>query len=59
MFRRCGEGVNLINNNCTALTNFSTYDEGRVISEEPLKDDELFEVRLDKKVIFNIIIYLT
>ncbi|KAK0166865.1 hypothetical protein PV327_004339 [Microctonus hyperodae] len=50
MFRRCGEGVNLINNNCTALTNFSTYDEGRVISEEPLKDDELFEVRLDKKV---------
>ncbi|XP_034946058.1 neuralized-like protein 4 [Chelonus insularis] len=50
MFQRCGEGVNLSNNNCTASRNYSTFDEGRVISLEPLKDDELFEVRIDKKI---------
>lgn len=57
MFQRCGEGVDLINNNSTALRNFSSFDEGRVLSADPLKDDELFEIRIDKKVcnhkIFN------
>lgn len=51
--RRCGDRVNLINNNSTAERNFSTYDYGRVLSAEPLKDDEIFEVRVDKKVIIS------
>lgn len=42
----------MINNNCTAQRNFSTddFDYGRVLSAEPLNDDEIFEVRIDKKV---------
>ncbi|XP_012271059.1 neuralized-like protein 4 isoform X2 [Orussus abietinus] len=49
--RRCGDRVYLINNNCTAVRNFSEYNYGLVLSAEPLKDDELFEVRIDKKLI--------
>ncbi|XP_015586465.1 neuralized-like protein 4 [Cephus cinctus] len=49
--RRCGDRVNLINNNCTAVRNFSEYNYGLVLSAEPLKDDELFEIRIDKKMI--------
>lgn len=48
--RKCGDRVSLINNNCTAVRNFSEYNYGLVLSAEPLKDDELFEVRIDKKV---------
>ncbi|XP_008559824.1 neuralized-like protein 4 [Microplitis demolitor] len=50
MFQICGEGVILLNNNCTASRICSMSDEGRVMSSEPLKDDELFEVRIDKKI---------
>ncbi|XP_046742176.1 neuralized-like protein 4 [Diprion similis] len=49
--QRCGERVNLINDNCTAVRNFSVYNYGLVLSSEPLKDDELFEVRIDKKMV--------
>lgn len=48
--QRCGDRVNLINDNCTAVRNFSVYNYGLVLSSEPLKDDQLFEVRIDKKV---------
>ncbi|XP_051170351.1 neuralized-like protein 4 [Leptopilina boulardi] len=48
--RKCGDRVSLINNNCTAVRNFSEYNYGLVLSAEPLKDDELFEVRIDKKM---------
>lgn len=48
--RRCGHRVTLSNNNCTATRNFSEYNYGLVFSAEPLQDDELFEVTIDKKV---------
>ncbi|XP_011253372.1 neuralized-like protein 4 [Camponotus floridanus] len=49
--RRCGHRVTLSNNNCTATRNFSEYNYGLVFSAEPLQDDELFEVTIDKKMI--------
>ncbi|KZC09170.1 Neuralized-like protein 4 [Dufourea novaeangliae] len=49
--QRCGHRVILTNNNCTAVRDFSEYNYGLVFSAEPLKDDELFEVRIDKKMI--------
>ncbi|CAL7942693.1 unnamed protein product [Xylocopa violacea] len=49
--QRCGHRVTLTNNNCTAIREFSEYNYGLVLSAEPLKDDELFEVRIDKKII--------
>ncbi|KAK9298978.1 hypothetical protein QLX08_007891 [Tetragonisca angustula] len=48
--QRCGHRVTLTNNNCTAIRDFSEYNHGLVLSAEPLKDDELFEVRIDKKM---------
>ncbi|XP_076236666.1 neuralized E3 ubiquitin protein ligase 4 isoform X2 [Calliopsis andreniformis] len=48
--QRCGRCVALTNNNCTAVREFSQYNYGLVLSAEPLKDDELFEVRIDKKI---------
>lgn len=48
--QRCGHRVTLTNNNCTAIRHLSEYNYGLVLSAEPLKDDELFEVRIDKKV---------
>ncbi|XP_012261174.2 neuralized-like protein 4 isoform X1 [Athalia rosae] len=48
---RCGDRVSLINDNCTAVRNFSVYNYGLVLSSEPLKDDQLFEVRIDKKMV--------
>lgn len=48
--QRCGHRVILTNNNCTAIRDFLEYNYGLVLSAEPLKDDELFEVRIDKKV---------
>ncbi|XP_044577539.1 neuralized-like protein 4 isoform X2 [Cotesia glomerata] len=50
MFQICGEGVILLNNNSTASRICSMSDEGRVMSSEALKDDELFEIRIDKKI---------
>lgn len=47
---RCGHRVTLTNNNRTATRNFSEYNYGLVFSAEPLKDDVLFEVTIDKKV---------
>lgn len=51
--QRCGDHVNLINDNCTAVRNISVYNYGLVLSSEPLNDDQLFEVRIDKKVLQN------
>nr|XP_033337395.1 neuralized-like protein 4 [Megalopta genalis] len=48
--QRCGHRVTLTNNNCTAIRDFSEYNYGLVLSAEPLKDGELFEVRIDKKM---------
>lgn len=50
--RRCGERVSLANGHCTAVRNVSEYNFGLVFSAEPLRDDEVFQVRIDKKVSF-------
>ncbi|KYN19197.1 Neuralized-like protein 4 [Trachymyrmex cornetzi] len=49
--RRCGYRITLSNNSSTATRNFSEYDFGLVFSAEPLQDNELFEVTIDKKII--------
>lgn len=48
--RRCGERVTLKNSNRTAVRNFSEFNYGLVLSSEPLVDDQLFEVRIDRKI---------
>ncbi|XP_012233137.1 neuralized-like protein 4 isoform X2 [Linepithema humile] len=48
--RRCGHRVTFSNNNCTATRNSSEYNHGLVFSLEPLQDDAVFEVTIDKKV---------
>lgn len=47
---RCGERITLINDYCTAVRNDSDFDHGVVITAEPLFNDVLFEVKIDKKV---------
>ncbi|XP_030761137.1 neuralized-like protein 4 [Sitophilus oryzae] len=47
---RCGERITLINENTTAIRNDSEFDHGLVISAEPLINDILFEVIIDRKV---------
>lgn len=53
---RTGSLVTLSNNRRTAYRNHPAqeFNNGVVLSEEPLKDNQLFEVKIDKKVtIFN------
>ncbi|XP_050309268.1 neuralized-like protein 4 [Anthonomus grandis grandis] len=47
---RCGERITLINENTTAIRNDSEFDHGLVITAEPLMNDILFEVIIDRKV---------
>ncbi|XP_066158319.1 neuralized-like protein 4 isoform X2 [Euwallacea fornicatus] len=47
---RCGERITLINENTTAIRNDSEFDHGLVISAEPVMNDILFEVIIDRKV---------
>ncbi|XP_066248762.1 neuralized-like protein 4 isoform X5 [Euwallacea similis] len=47
---RCGERITLINENTTAIRHDSEFDHGLVISAEPLMNDILFEVIIDRKV---------
>lgn len=54
---RCGERVKLSNDNKTASRNVSEFNYGLVFSSEPIVDNELFEIRIDKKVIMILIIY--
>ncbi|XP_028049148.1 neuralized-like protein 4 [Monomorium pharaonis] len=49
--RRCGHRVTLSNNNRNATRNFSEYNYGLVFSAEPLQDDVLFEIVIDRKII--------
>ncbi|KAM3968620.1 neuralized E3 ubiquitin protein ligase 4 [Aphomia sociella] len=48
--RRCGERVTLFNNNSTAIRNFVEFNHGLILSAEPLKDDVIFEICIDRKV---------
>lgn len=57
---KCGENIKLSNDNKTATRNSAEFNYGLalVFSSEPLLDDELFEVRIDKKVselLFNLL----
>ncbi|XP_017783812.1 PREDICTED: neuralized-like protein 4 [Nicrophorus vespilloides] len=47
---RCGERITLQNENCTAVRNESDFDHGMVLTAEPLMNDLLFEIKIDKKV---------
>lgn len=46
---RCGDRITLLHDNCTAVRNDSDFDHGIVISAEPLVNDVLFEVKIDRK----------
>ncbi|KAG7312998.1 hypothetical protein JYU34_000075 [Plutella xylostella] len=48
--RRCGDRVTLLNDAATAIRNFVDFNHGLILSAEPLKDDIMFEVRIDRKV---------
>jgi hypothetical protein len=48
--RRCGGRVTLTQNNTTAIRNPADFNCGLVLSAESLTLDQLFEVRIDKKV---------
>ena len=49
---RCGRYVSLSNGNKTACrTNpHQEFNRGLVFSLEPIKDNEVFEIKIDKKV---------
>ncbi|KAK9728651.1 Neuralized [Popillia japonica] len=47
---RCGERITLLNDSCTAVRNDSEFDHGIVVSAEPLVNDVLFEIKIDRKV---------
>ncbi|EFA04682.2 bluestreak [Tribolium castaneum] len=47
---RCGERITLLNDNCTAVRSDSDFDNGLVITAEPLVNDVLFEIKIDRKV---------
>jgi neuralized-like protein 4 len=53
--RRCGDRVTLTNGSRTAIRNFAEFNYGLVLSSEPLAENQLFEVRIDKKVRGNVI----
>ncbi|XP_066581043.1 neuralized-like protein 4 [Prorops nasuta] len=48
--RRCSHCVSLTNNNCTAVRSSCKVCYGLVLSAEPLKNDEVFEVHIDKQI---------
>lgn len=48
---RCGRRITLFDDNRTAVRNFSEFNYGLVLSSLPLADNQLFEVRIEKKII--------
>ncbi|XP_050683839.1 neuralized-like protein 4 isoform X3 [Leptidea sinapis] len=48
--RRCGDRVTLLHDNKTAVRNFVEFNHGLILSAEPLQDDIIFEVTIDRKV---------
>lgn len=51
--RRCGDRVTLLNDNSTAVRNFVEFNHGIILSAEPLRDDVMFEVCIDRKVSYT------
>ena len=50
--RRTGTLISLSNNNTTAQRRYASteFNNGIVMSSKPLKDNEIFEVKIDKRV---------
>ncbi|XP_047524615.1 neuralized-like protein 4 isoform X2 [Pieris napi] len=48
--RRCGDRVSLLHDNTTAVRNFVEFNHGLILSADPLTDDVIFEVCIDRKV---------
>ncbi|XP_041987220.1 neuralized-like protein 4 [Aricia agestis] len=48
--RRCGDRVTLLHENTTAVRNFVEFNHGLILSAEPLQDDVVFEICIDRKV---------
>lgn len=48
--RRCGNRVTLLNDNSTAVRNFVEFNHGLILSAEPILDNAVFEVCIDRKV---------
>ncbi|KAK9500080.1 hypothetical protein O3M35_001416 [Rhynocoris fuscipes] len=48
--QKCGDHVRLSNRNRTATRTASEFNFGLVFSNEPLLDDQLFQIRIDKKI---------
>ncbi|XP_047543867.1 neuralized-like protein 4 isoform X1 [Vanessa atalanta] len=48
--RRCGDRVTLLHDNTTAVRNFVEFNHGLILSAEPILDDVIFEVCIDRKV---------
>ncbi|CAK1555013.1 unnamed protein product [Leptosia nina] len=48
--RRCGDRVSLLNGKTTAIRNFVEFNHGLIFSADPLTDDVIFEVCIDRKV---------
>ncbi|XP_034839202.1 neuralized-like protein 4 isoform X1 [Maniola hyperantus] len=48
--RRCGDRVTLLHDNTTAVRNFVEFNHGLILSAEPIGDDILFEICIDRKV---------
>lgn len=46
----CGKRIKLTNGNRTAARNVTEFNHGLVLSDVPLTDDVLFEVRIDEKI---------
>jgi len=43
----CGKNIQLTSNNCTA-TRGHNFNQGIVFSSDPLKKDEIFEIKIEK-----------
>ncbi|KAE8743975.1 bluestreak [Frankliniella occidentalis] len=48
---RCGRRITLFDDNRTAVRNFSEFNYGLVLSSQPLAENQLFEVRIEKKIL--------
>lgn len=51
--RRCGDRVTLLNDYSTAVRNFVEFNHGLILSAEPLTDNVIFEVCIDRKVSYQ------
>lgn len=48
--QKCGDHVKLSNRNKTATRTASEFNFGLVFSSDPLTDEQIFQIRIDRKV---------